>query len=393
MTSSNLIVNSVTSSNTTVQPAVTKAETDAVKKPKYEFSNTEKVIGGLSALTLLGTCIYFAIRHGKISGNKFKTIVKKDGSMERLFPNGNIVNIRTVENDNGWTRTITVTDSNGEKICERSKSLGKHSDYSYFDVTTRKAYNSEGNDTIRTQKNVYKTKGKTEIKTHENYYNEKGESLDDVDTNLLKHKSESKTIDKNGKLIKESSNIKERNKFGSFDEHEYRMYIPEEEKNVIRTSTTHVEHLENGIKKTNDTTKDVDSNGNTLWDWQQLIIKDKNKKIEEMTTHNNHYKIDDNGKPILVDNSYYSKDVIPLDDKNKRIDDYISHYSKVYDTGKSPFNCHPGQVLYNVTDYKRHKDGVGLLKQFWTDLEGNVIENSLKQKQGKDVKWDTIIWD
>ncbi len=389
MTSSNLIVNSVTNSNTKVQPTVTKTESDAVKKPQYEFSNTEKVIGGLSALVLLGTGIYFAIRHGKVSGNKFKTIAKKDGSMERLFPNGNTVNIRTVENDNGWSRTITVTDSNGKKICERRKSLGKHSDYLSFDVETKKAYNSEGDETIKILENVYKTKDKTEIRTHEYYYNEKGESLDDVDTNLLKHKSESKTLDKNGKLIKESSEIKERNNFGSFDEHKKCVDL-RKGKGLIRTSTTHVEHLTNDIKKTTDAFKDVDSKGNTLWDRQETIFKDKNKKTEGRMIHSYSYKLDDKGKPVLANGSYFSKRLSPLNDKNKRIDGDISYYCKVYNTGEDSLNRNKGQTLYEITDYRRI-DGEGSLKQFWADLDGNVIEGSLKQIEGENVEWNTII--
>ena len=381
---SNLIINAVSNNTKVSQPQVNKSETEE-QKPKHEFSTTEKVIGGLSALALLGTGIYFAVRHGKVSANKFKTIVKKDGSMERLFPNGNTVNIRTVKNPNGWSRTITVTDSNGKKICERHKSLGKHSDYSIFDVETKRAYNSEGNETINIWKNVYKTKDKTEIKTNEYYYNEKGHSLDD--TNLLKQKLESKTIDKDGKLIAESSDLKELNKFGSFDEHEYRMYLPKEKEGVIRTSTTHVEHTENNIEKINYTTEDVDANGNRLWDNQQLIIEDKNKNIAERTTHNYHYIIDNQGKPTLKNNSYYSKETYPLNDKN----DYISHYNKKFSTGKG--QSHAGQTLYEITDYTRNENGVGLLKRYWEDLEGKVIEGSLKQKQGKDVKWDTIILD
>jgi len=379
-------VNSV--NNIQQKPVQSPIEPKKSEQKESIANGTTLLLGSLAALAI-GAGIYFATKgRGKtpnVSGNKFKTIIKKDGSMERLFPNGNTVNIRTVKNPNGWSRTITVTDSNGKKICERHKSLGKHSDYSIFDVETMKAYNSDDKHTIKIWKNIYKTSDKTEIKTNECYYNEKGHSLDD--TNLLKRKSESKTIDKDGKLIEESSDLKERNKFGSFDEHEYYMHLPKEKEGVIRTSTTHTEYLENGIKKTNYTTEDVDANGNRLWDKQQLIIEDKNKNIAERTTHNYSYIIDNQGKPILGNNSYYSKETYPLND-NK---DYISHYSKYFSTGEGL--SHEGQTLYEITDYTRNENGVGLLKRYWEDLEGKVIEGSLKQKQGKDVKWDTIIWD
>lgn len=365
----NLIVSTLANNNTRTQFVAAKNPDTNKEKQQPKISNTGKIIGGLSALAILGTGIYFVVKRGKVlSGNKFKTIVQEDGSMERLFPNGNRVNIRNVQNDNGgWSKTVTVTDSNGKKISQRHKYYYPGSDKTTFEIETWRGYNSEENPSISTLKTIKKYKDKTEIRNSETYCNEKGYGCDE---NIIKTKFETKTIDKQGKTISENTENRVRNNFGTFDE--VRHNIEYKKDGTISTTNGTVKYLEENLRRDARTTKTVDANGNILYDFEQDTFTDKNLNMLKDLFRIDSYKIDADGKRVLDSSSLI---------KSKGFeDDYTHHYSKHLEKG-----------TFKIRDYVRDENGVGTIVQYRENLDGSVIPNSRMQKSGADVSYETCL--
>lgn len=375
--SSNLINNAIIKYNTTVQPKSSKVENEIPKK-KHEFSTAEKVIGGLSALAILGTGIYFAVKRGKApSGNKFKTIVKEDGSMERLFPNGNKVNIRTFqEKDGGWSRIITVIDSNGNKIAERGKGFSKHDDYTLLQTDTKKGFNSEGSPNTYAMKNISRYQDKVEFSNSEYYYNENGFG----EENLIKNIRENKTTDKQGKLISENTSTEVRNKFGAFDKECHSIEYKKD--GTITTSNKSDKYLDENLRNQKYNSKTVDANGNVLSVAKKDIFQDKNFNELKSSSQSESYKINADGKPIQTG--------MHLMNSEGPIGDYTSFYDKSYIPEIKTVDG-VDREHFSIRNYKRDENGIGNLVEHCENLDGTIIENSHKQKSGPDVKYNTII--
>lgn len=369
---SGLRLDTVTNHNTTTQ-SVSGQNTDKKSEPK--ISNSVKIIGGLSALAILGTGIYFAVRHGKTSSNnsnKFKTIVKEDGSMERLFPNGNRVNIKNYQNnDGGWSKTITVTDSNGKKVSERHKSYHPDIDKTYLEIETCKGYNSEEKETFSSLKRINKYKDKTEISNYEQYYNEKGLEIGSKE-NLIKYTSERKTTDKQGKTISENITNEVRNEFGTFDEVYHNIEYKKD--GTISTDDKTVKYLEENLYNFKDRAKTVDANGNVLYNSEEDSLHDINLNMTKSCIRSDRYKIDADGKRVLDRSNLTKSQYLSKDGK----DDYMSYYSKDLTDG-----------IFEVRDYVRDENGIGTIVLYNENLDGSIIKNSRRQKSGADVSYTT----
>ena len=178
---SNLAINAATKVNTTVPKTEQKVENNNAEKSKYQFSDKEIVIGGLSALVILGTCIYAAVKRGQIKGKKF---AKFDAG--KAFSN----------NGKPYTGTYTRENKNGTKLVAEYKDglLQTAKKYRGEEVIYTKTYKYDENNRIKSV-----TKNGIEM-----------EYTRDNDGKLIKSYNKNTGYsrkffyDKNGKLIKKS---------------------------------------------------------------------------------------------------------------------------------------------------------------------------------------------
>jgi len=112
-----------------------KVENNNAEKSKHQFSDTEKVIGGLSALALLGVGIYAAVRRGKINGRKFS----KFDAGKAISKNGEL-----------YTGTFTHENKDGTKLVIEYKDglLQTASKYRGEEVISTKSYKYDENNRI-----------------------------------------------------------------------------------------------------------------------------------------------------------------------------------------------------------------------------------------------------
>lgn len=365
--------------NRIVLPPVQPAPADnTAQKTKHQFSTKEKVIGGLSALAILGTAIYCIARHKKLNVDPYKTVVEKDGTLRRLLHDGHTVKMKTVENPKigGWERTITVFDKDGKLISERKKTYSEKPDHTYFSVFTKSDFNAAGSPTKEGYRTIVKDNNGGRSYSDTIYkYDKNGNN----DENLLEQVRVSKSNKKSpeGEIISEIKSTKTRNEFGSFDESVNSMSIDENGNKCIGTERT--KYIEEKVKQVHYTNHWEHKKGGYTAD-DNFCVFDYNKGTLTQTYNKHRYKLDENGDEVLAD-IVEANSVDRLTETGRGAKDYISYHMKSLRK-----NREENTTYFSVSDFRRDENGIGHLTKHYEDINGVLIEGSKKQKSGPDVK-------